>query len=132
MPSANTLKRWVNEERLRPHSAGSTLPHLWPTCSSSRSPPLITARYFSSRAALAGRQAAPANIDASADADGLFADRISTGTMRANQLRLWFASIAHVLIEGLRRIALQTTDLADCQLRHHPPEAAQDRSPRHH
>src|ERR1700756_1981800 len=35
-------------KRLRPHSAGSTLPHLWPTCSLSGSPPLITARYFSS------------------------------------------------------------------------------------
>ena len=43
----------------------------------------------------------------------LFADRTSTGTMRANQLRLWFASMAYVLIEGLRRLALQATDLAD-------------------
>jgi hypothetical protein len=43
----------------------------------------------------------------------LFADRTSTGTMRANQLRLWFASMAYVLIEGLRRIALQATELAD-------------------
>ena len=48
VPSANTLVRWVNEKRLRPHSAGSTLPHLWPTCSSSGLPPLIAARYFSS------------------------------------------------------------------------------------
>src|SRR5271163_1621982 len=38
----------VNEKRLRPHSAGSTLPHLWPTCSSSGWPPLTAARYFSS------------------------------------------------------------------------------------
>ena len=43
----------------------------------------------------------------------LFADRTSTATMRANQLRLWFASMAYVLLEGLRRIALQATDLAD-------------------
>jgi hypothetical protein len=43
----------------------------------------------------------------------LFADRTSTGTMRANQLRLWFASMAYVLLESLRRIALQATDLAD-------------------
>jgi hypothetical protein len=34
VPSANTLVRWVNEKRLRLHSAGSTLPHLWPTGSS--------------------------------------------------------------------------------------------------
>jgi hypothetical protein len=33
--------------------------------------------------------------------------------MKANQLRLWFASMAYVLLEGLRRIALQATDLAD-------------------
>jgi len=31
VPSANTLVRWVNEKRLRLHSAGSTLPHLWPS-----------------------------------------------------------------------------------------------------
>ena len=43
----------------------------------------------------------------------LFADRTSTGTMRGNQLRLWFASMAYVLLDGLRRIALQATDLAD-------------------
>jgi len=43
----------------------------------------------------------------------LFADRTSTGTMTANQLRLWFASMAYVLVESLRRIALQATDLAD-------------------
>jgi hypothetical protein len=43
----------------------------------------------------------------------LFADRTSTGTMKANQLRLWFASMAYVLIETLRRIGLQATDLAD-------------------
>jgi hypothetical protein len=43
----------------------------------------------------------------------LFADRTSTGTMTANQLRLWFASMAYVLLDGLRRIALRATDLAD-------------------
>lgn len=42
----------------------------------------------------------------------LFADRTSTHTMRANQLRLWFASLAYVLICALRRIALHSTDLA--------------------
>jgi hypothetical protein len=47
VPSANTLVRWVNEKRLRLHSAGSTLPHLWPTGSSLGSPPSTTARYFS-------------------------------------------------------------------------------------
>jgi hypothetical protein len=43
----------------------------------------------------------------------LFADRTSTRTMAANQLRLWFASMAYVLVNSLRRLALQTTDLAD-------------------
>jgi hypothetical protein len=43
----------------------------------------------------------------------LFADRTSTRTMKANQLRLWFASMAYVLMESLRRVALQSTDLAN-------------------
>src|SRR5262249_30113527 len=38
VPPANTLIRWVDERRLRPHSAGSTLPHLWPTGSSRGGP----------------------------------------------------------------------------------------------
>jgi hypothetical protein len=32
--------------------------------------------------------------------------------MRANQLRLWFASMAYVLLCALRRIALQHTQFA--------------------
>jgi Transposase DDE domain group 1 len=42
----------------------------------------------------------------------LFADRTSSATMRANQLRLWFASMAYVLLCALRRIALQHTQFA--------------------
>jgi Transposase DDE domain group 1 len=42
----------------------------------------------------------------------LFADRTSTGTMRANQLRLWFASMAYVLLCALRRIGLAHTQFA--------------------
>jgi Transposase DDE domain group 1 len=42
----------------------------------------------------------------------LFADRTSAATMRANQLRLWFASFAYVLLEGLRRIGLRHTQFA--------------------
>ena len=42
----------------------------------------------------------------------LYADRTSTATMRANQLRLWFASMAYVLLCALRRIGLQGTDFA--------------------
>ena len=43
----------------------------------------------------------------------LFADRTSAKTMRANQLRLWFASMAYVLLCALRRIALRHTEFAD-------------------
>jgi hypothetical protein len=42
----------------------------------------------------------------------LYADRTSAATMRANQLRLWFASFAYVLLCGLRRIALHHTPFA--------------------
>ena len=42
----------------------------------------------------------------------LFADRTSTQTMAANQLRLWFSSFAYVLLSALRRIALPDTELA--------------------
>ena len=47
----------------------------------------------------------------------LFADRTSTATMRANQLRLWFSSMAYVLMHALRRLGLKGTDLetAQCQ-----------------
>jgi hypothetical protein len=33
--------------------------------------------------------------------------------LRANQLRLWFASMAYVLLCALRRIGLQETQFAD-------------------
>ena len=42
----------------------------------------------------------------------LFADRTSAATMRANQLRLWLASMAYVLLTALRRIGLAHTELA--------------------
>jgi hypothetical protein len=43
----------------------------------------------------------------------LYADRTSSATMRANQLRLWFASMAYVLLCALRRIGLAQTVFAD-------------------
>jgi len=43
----------------------------------------------------------------------LFADRTSAATMPANQLRLWFASMAYVLLCALRRIALAHTQFAE-------------------
>jgi hypothetical protein len=33
----------------------------------------------------------------------LFADRTFAGTMKANQLRLWFASMAYVLLEVVQQ-----------------------------
>jgi hypothetical protein len=42
----------------------------------------------------------------------LFADRTSAATMKANQLRLWFAAMAYVLLCALRRIGLQHTQFA--------------------
>mgnify|MGYP001823406129 FL=1 len=46
---------------------------------------------------------------------GLFADRTSTATMRANQLRLYFSSFAYVLMQGLRRLGLSGTAHAKAQ-----------------
>jgi Transposase DDE domain group 1 len=43
----------------------------------------------------------------------MFADRTSSATMQANQLRLWFASMAYVLLCGLRRIGLAQTQFAE-------------------
>ena len=42
----------------------------------------------------------------------LFADRTSAETMRANQIRLWFSSLAYTLMAGLRREGLAGTSLA--------------------
>ncbi|MEQ8654539.1 MAG: IS1380 family transposase [Kiloniellales bacterium] len=42
----------------------------------------------------------------------LFADRTSAASMKANQLRLWFASLAYVLLSALRRLGLAHTQLA--------------------
>lgn len=46
---------------------------------------------------------------------GLFADRTSAATMHANQLRLYFSSIAYLLMQTLRRIGLQGTAMANAQ-----------------
>lgn len=46
---------------------------------------------------------------------GLFADRVSAQTMQANQVRLYFASVAYTLMHALRRIGLKGTELARAQ-----------------
>jgi hypothetical protein len=43
----------------------------------------------------------------------LFAGRASAATMRANQLRLWLAAMAYVLLCALRRIGLAHTQFAE-------------------
>jgi hypothetical protein len=46
----------------------------------------------------------------------LFADRVSSETMRANQMRLYLSSMAYVLVSGLRRVGLKGTELAQAQV----------------
>jgi hypothetical protein len=46
----------------------------------------------------------------------LFSDRLSTESLRANQLRLYFPSLAYVLVEALRRVGLAKTEGADYQV----------------
>jgi hypothetical protein len=46
----------------------------------------------------------------------LFADRVSTETIRANQMRLYLSAMAYILVSGLRRLGLQATALAGAQV----------------
>ena len=46
----------------------------------------------------------------------LFADRVSSETIRANQLRLYLSAMAYVLVSGLRRLGLKATELAQAQV----------------
>ena len=48
----------------------------------------------------------------------LFADRTSCATMRAKQLRLWFSSVAYVLLQTLRDVGLKGTELERAPARH--------------
>ncbi len=45
----------------------------------------------------------------------LFADRTSTSVMRSNQLRLWFSSVAYVLMNAFRQVALKGTEMERAQ-----------------
>ena len=45
----------------------------------------------------------------------LFADRTSTAFLRSNQTRLYFSSVAYLLMEALRRLGLKQTELAEAQ-----------------
>jgi len=46
----------------------------------------------------------------------LFSDRTSTHTFQGNQLRLWFSSVAYVLMHNLRQSCLAATELAQSQV----------------
>jgi len=46
----------------------------------------------------------------------LFADRMSSASLRANQLRLYFSSFAYVLVHALRRLGLAGTAWAQAQV----------------
>ena len=43
----------------------------------------------------------------------LFADRASSATIGANQLRMWFSAMAYVLVDTLRRVGLRHSQFAD-------------------
>ena len=45
----------------------------------------------------------------------LFADRTSTAYLRSNQIRLYFSSVAYLLMQALRRLGLQGTEWAQAQ-----------------
>ena len=47
----------------------------------------------------------------------MFADRTSAETMRANQIRLWFSSVAYCLMQTLRELGLRGTAMAKAQCR---------------
>lgn len=46
----------------------------------------------------------------------LFADRTSTHSQRSNQLRLYFASFAYILMQALRRLLLKGTEMERAQM----------------
>jgi hypothetical protein len=45
----------------------------------------------------------------------LFADRTSTAFLRSNQIRLYFSSVAYLLVEALRRLGLREMEWAQAQ-----------------
>jgi Transposase DDE domain group 1 len=46
----------------------------------------------------------------------LFADRVSSETIRANQMRMYFSAMAYVLVCGLRRLGLKGTEMETAQV----------------
>ena len=46
----------------------------------------------------------------------MFADRASSATMPANQLRMSFSAMAYVLVDTLRRVGLRHSQFADASV----------------
>ena len=46
----------------------------------------------------------------------LFADRVSSETMQANQMRMYFSAMAYVLVCGLLRLGLKNTEMEQAQV----------------
>ena len=57
----------------------------------------------------------------------LFADRTSCHRWWPNQFRLLLSSLAYMLLEAIRRLALKGTELGQRLCRHPAPEVTQDR-----
>ena len=60
---------------------------------------------------------------------GLFADRTSAATMRANQLRLYLSSAAYMLMHALRRLGLKADPPGSRSVSDDSLEAPEDRRP---
>lgn len=106
----STLKSWSRERRVVAKAEvtqGDTNPRFIVT---SLSPAAAEARHLYEQIYCARGEMENRIKECQAD---LFADRTSAATMRANQLRLWFASMAYVLLCALRRIGLRFTQFAN-------------------
>ena len=57
----------------------------------------------------------------------LFADRASSATMQANQLRMSFSAMAYVLVDTLRRVGLRHSQFADAAVADNSAQAAEAR-----
>ena len=111
--SWSTLKSWSRERRVV--AKAEWMPGRGAACANPRfvvtslTPEHIEARYLYEQLYCARGDMENRIKECQLD---LFADRTSAESMRANQLCLWFASMAYVLLSALRRIALAGSRLA--------------------
>jgi hypothetical protein len=105
-----TLESWTRERRVvakAEHISGKANPRFIVTSLKSGKPSALYEKLYCARGDMENR-IKEQQLD-------MFADRTSTGTMRANQMRLYFASVAYVLVAAFRRVALRNTKLARAQ-----------------